>query len=125
MSKPKQRKKVKARLVAAPAPHALAAESTNGTLGFNFRGHHFELDLATVDFGRAMFAMKIAERGGSINTQVNRMLDCFEAVLGQEQVATLYDVAPDLFSSEDAQREFWNAFTGLSVGADLGEPSAS
>lgn len=108
-----------------PAPHALAAEATGGTLGFVFRGHRFVLDLERVDFGRAMFAMKIAARGGDVTAQLDKMLDTFDSLLGSEQVTKLYDIAPDMFSSESAQREFWTAFTELTVGADLGEPSAS
>jgi len=107
------------------APNTLAAEATGDTLGFGFRGHRFVLDLAHVDFGRAMFAMKIAARGGNVTDQLDKMLDTFDSLLGAEQVTTLYDIAPDLFSSESAQREFWTAFTELTVGADLGEPSAS
>lgn len=122
MPKSKTRKKSSPR----PAPHAAAAEATNGTLGFNFRGHWFVVDYATADFGRAMFATKLAGRPGTdLAAQFEKLLDCLEAVLGQEQVATLYDVAPDLFSSESAQREFWDGFAHLTVGANLGEPSAS
>lgn len=124
MPKSKTRKKKPPR-TAGPAPHALAAEATGGTLGFEFRGHRFVLDVARVDFGRAMFAMKVAARGTDLTAAFDKMLDSLEAVLGPQQVQTLYDVAPDLFSSEDTQREFWTRFTELTVGADLGELSAS
>jgi hypothetical protein len=107
------------------APNTLAAESAGGRLGFDFRGRRFTLDLARVDFGRAMFAMKIAARGTDLTESFDRMLDTLEAILGMAQVQTLYEVAPDLFSSEDTQRAFWTAFTELTVGADLGELSAS
>lgn len=107
------------------AAHAAEAEATNGELGFTFRGHRFVIDYATADFGRAMFAYRIAANGGNVATQFERLIDCLEAVLGQEQVASLYELASDLFSSETAQREFWEAFGKQTVGADVGESSAS
>ena len=127
MPESKTRKKpTPRRKPAVPPPNALAAESTTGKLGFEFRGHRFEIDVNSVDFGRAMFAMQVAARGGSdITARFNQMLDSFEAILGQQQVATLYEVAPDLFSSEAVQREFWEALTKLTVGSSLGERSAS
>lgn len=122
---PKSKPRKKKPIISRPAPHALAAEATAGNLGFAFRGHRFVVDYATADFGRAMFAMKLAARPGNVAAQFDRLLDCLEAVLGEEQLATLYDVAPDIFSSEDAQREFWDGFANLTVGAGLGEPLAS
>lgn len=115
--KPAPRRKV--------AAHAAEAEGTNGLLGFTFRQHRFVIDYATADFGRAMFAYRIAASGGNVATQFERLIDSLEAVLGQEQVAALYDLAPDLFSNEAAQREFWDAFGKQTVGADAGESSAS
>lgn len=111
--------------VDTPAPHALAAEATGGKLGFDFRGHRFTVDLVEADLPRAMFAMQAAARGSNISAQFTRMIDCFEAVLGADQVATLYDVAPDLFSRAEVQREFWEQFSRLTVGASVGERSAS
>lgn len=127
MPQSKTRKKKPARPAARPAadPNTLAAEATDGIIGFDFRGTRFVLDLARVDFGRAMFAMKIAARGTDLTSALDKMLDTLESILGQEQVQVLYEIAPDLFSSEDVQREFWTAFTELTVGADLGERSAS
>lgn len=142
MSKPNQRKSKPVRRPATvdymapavtvtsradePAPNALAAESTNGLLGFTFRGHRFVIDYATADFGKAMFAVKLAGRpGASVAASFEKMLDCLEAVLGEEQLTALYDVAPDVFSSEATQREFWGAFAEMTVGAGLPESSAS
>lgn len=116
--KPAPRRKV--------AAHAVEAEATSGVLGFTFRDHRFVIDYATADFGKAMFAMKLAGRpGASLSASFEKMLDCLEAVLGEEQMSTLYDVAPDVFSSEATQREFWGAFAEMTVGAGLPESSAS
>lgn len=116
--KPAPRRKV--------AAHAAEAEATNGLLGFTFRQHRFIIDYATADFPKAMFAMKLAGRpGAGIAAGFEKMLDCLEAVLGEDQLATLYEVAPDVFSSEATQREFWGAFAEMTVGAGLPESSAS
>lgn len=128
MTKPTPRKKTAPRkkpTAPAKAQHALAAEATGGTLGFVFRDHQFTVDYRTADFGKAMFAYKVAGRTGNVATQFERLIDCLEAILGEDQVVTLYEAAPDLFSSEEAQREFWEQFAKLTVGADLGERSAS
>src|SRR5262245_47032728 len=94
------------------APNTLATEATGGALGFDFRWQRTELDVDTVDFGRAMFAMQVAARGGTdVTTRFNQMIDSLEAFLGKDQVAKLYEAAPDLFSSEEAQREFWEQAT--------------
>jgi hypothetical protein len=124
MPESKPRKK-KTATTTRPAPNALAAEATTGQLGFDFRGHRFVIDVNTADFGRAMFAMKVAARGTDITAALDKMLDSLEAALGKEQVQTLYEVAPDMFSSEATQRDFWEQFARLTVGTDLGEPLAS
>jgi hypothetical protein len=108
------------------APNALAAEATGGTLVFEFRGHAFELDPASIDFNKAAFAINVASRGvGSLIAQAGMMVDAFEALLGKDKLADLYELAPDLFSSADAQREFWESFAKATIGGTAGESPAS
>jgi hypothetical protein len=111
---------------ASPAPNALAAEATGSSLGFEFRGHRFELDLAAIDFNKAAFAINLAQRGTqSWTVQAELMFDAFEASVGADNMPKLYELAPDLFSSAEAQKEFWEAFAAVTIGGNAGESLAS
>jgi len=111
---------------AQPAPHALAAEATGGKLVFEFRGHGFEIDVNEVDFNKAAFAINLASRGSAgLMSAAGMMVDAFESLLGGDNLVTLYELAPDLFSSAAAQQEFWDAFAKTTIGGNAGESLAS
>lgn len=108
------------------AGNALQAEATGTKLILEFRGHTFELDPAALNFEKAAFAINVAMRGGGdLMTQASIMLDAFESILGKENLTRLYESASDLFSSAEAQKEFWEAFAKVTVGAPAGESPAS
>lgn len=108
-----------------PAPNALAAEATGGVLVFEFRDQAFEIDPADVDLAKAAAAINMMQRLPDLTGKMGTLLDTFEACLGRDNLTRLYALAPEVFSSADAQREFWEAFAKATVGGTAGESPAS
>ena len=108
------------------AENALQAEATGGCVAFAWEGRSFAVDLASLRLDKAMFALRLAGNDAlPVSTRMSLMLDVFEVTLGAEQLAELYEVAPDLFSNAERQQSFWNAFTRAVTGAAPGESLAS
>jgi hypothetical protein len=108
------------------AENALQAEATGANVAFQWEGTTFVVDLANLQFDKAMFALRVASNDAlPVATRMNLMIDVFEVTLGADQLATLYEAAPDMFSNSERQQSFWIAFTQAVTGAAPGESQAS
>lgn len=91
-------------------------------LVFKWRDHVFAIDPQDFEFGRAMFAVRLAtnEKRGFGN-QLNSMIDAFEAIVGQEQLEVAVRLEPHLFDDPEAVKSFFGAITQSVTGGSLGE----
>lgn len=102
------------------------AQPDQSLVRFAWRGHLFAVDLRNVRFGRMAYAVRIANNDRiPLYSRVNAMLDIFEDLLGPDQVATAYDLAPRLFDDPTEMKSFWDAVNGVVVGGEPGEAPAS
>lgn len=104
----------------------IEAESVDYNLYFHWQGLDFVIDPSSMGMGRWTYALR---RVNNMTLppldRISAAIDCWEATLGEAQVATLAAAYPAIFDDERLIESFWDAFIATVHGAKPGESSAS
>lgn len=93
---------------------------------FSWQGLDFIVDPGEIQFGRWAYATRrVSNEKLLLVDRVNAAIDIFEAVMGEDQVATLAAACPNLFDDGGLLDSFWDAFIKATQGVSPGESSAS
>lgn len=104
----------------------LEAESADFNLYFEWRGLKFTIDPSKMTMGRWTYALRRVNNPALTNLdRISAAIDCWEATLGEAQVAALSAAYPYIFDDEELIESFWDAFISTVHGAKPGESSAS